>query len=110
MEARLLTVEGELGQDEEVQLRVADRADRPAAYDVKEGQRVVGVDVVGELVVLGGEQVRSGLGADRAEEGYEPIERSAIRDQSWVVHPALGVDVPGEDFFPRAVVEGPQVS
>ncbi len=89
--------------------RLPDGPDRVLLSDRVEGERVVGVDPVGEPVLLVREQVRTTVRRRAAEFGYELLQQRPPRGQTLVVDLAVLRDDLGQQAVPGRVGERPHV-
>jgi len=78
---------------------------RPTIQDSAENERVVGVDVVRELVIAISEEIRMAPRTDRRDASDDSIELLSILGESGVVDETTVVDEPREDAVPLVVGE-----
>src|SRR5712692_5123724 len=86
--------------------RLPHRGDRILGEDGVQGERVVGVEPVGEAVLLGGKARRIALRAGRAQPGDHALEDIPPLGEARVVDLALRRHDLGEQPAPRVVTEG----
>ena len=67
---------------------------------IEEDASVVGVDPVGELVVVGGEKGGVGIGADLGEDAEIATQGSALLGEAFVIDESVLVDVSSKHLCP----------